>query len=138
MIQDGRLFCSFHDGDAWATPTLLRGERIWSLGREGTALVATSGWEASARRFLSTDGCLTWRHVTGQDTRSDRAVKGVAGWFVLDDSSRIVRSTDGGATWQPTGRTFSGPPQATGRGTLVAITQLAWRRARRVGACGGL
>lgn len=138
MIQDGRLFCSSHDGDAWVRPEGVRNERFGALEREGTTLVATSGSGASAKPFLSTDGCQTWRNVTGQDTWSDRAVKVAAGWFVLDDSSRIVRSTDGGATWQPTGRTFSGPPQATGRGTLVAITQFAWRRAGRVGACGGL
>lgn len=123
MQQDGRVFCSFDDGQTWAMPSVFADQPSSTLQREGDALLSTTTYSNSQapHTFLSPDGCRSWRDVTGQDTRRERAVKGADGWFVRGDDGRLLRSTDGGATWQSTDRTSQSPPQATGSGEVFAI-----------------
>lgn len=125
MLQDSRLFCSFDDGQTWATPEILRTYHTFGLPPEGNALLAATlrspYSDEPAQVWLSTDGCRSWRDVTGQDIRAERAVKVASGWFVRGDSSRLLHSTDQGATWQTTGGTSAKAPKATGNGDVFAI-----------------
>lgn len=136
--SNDRLIRSIDGGLTWTEHTLPRSSEWWSVAGDGDGT-----WVAVADRTIrnvarSTDDGVTWTEVTGgpmADHRwravtfaPDPDVPGEGAWVAtaVAGTTRVMRSTDGGASWAAV--TVTGSDLATwgsvgyGDGVLVAVS----------------